>query len=93
VRNELNFDLTYFFENKLDKEMMTKRKLEDKEREIVLKLEDVKFNISKINTSIEYIGESKVLKEALMNLKKRESALQSDLQAVKELKYKERTRV
>lgn len=93
VKNDLNFDLTYFFENKMNKELMTKRKLEDKEREIQLKLEDVKFNISKVKTSIEYIGESNVLKEALSNLQKREATLESDLQAVKELKYKERTRV
>jgi hypothetical protein len=43
VRNELNYDLTYFYENKLDKELVVKRKLEDKEREITLKLEDIKF--------------------------------------------------
>lgn len=77
----------------MNKELMTKRKLEDKEREIQLKLEDVKFNITKVKTSIEYIGESKVLNEALTNLQKRETNLESDLQAIKELKYKERTRV
>lgn len=92
VKNELNFDLTYFYENKLGKEMMTKRKLEDKEREIELKLEDVKFNISKVKTSIEYIGESKVLNEALTNLEKRKNILEKDLQSVKETQYKERIR-
>ncbi len=92
VKNELNFDLTYFYENKLGKEMMTKRKLEDKEREIQLKLEDVKFNIGKVKTSIEYIGESKVLTEALNNLEKRKNVLETDLQSVKELQYKERIR-
>lgn len=92
VKNELNFDLTYFYENKLGKEMMTKRKLEDKEREIELKLEDVKFNISKVKTSIEYIGESKVLNEALTNLEKRKKVLEKDLQSVKETQYKERIR-
>jgi hypothetical protein len=92
VKNELNFDLTYFYENKLGKEMMTKRKLEDKEREIQLKLEDVKFNIGKVKTSIEYIGESKVLTEALNNLEKRKNVLETDLQSVKEQQYKERTR-
>ena len=90
VRNELNYDLTYFFENKLGKELVTKKKLEDKEREITLKLEDVKFNISKVKTSLEYIGESNVLNQALENLEKRRSALEEDLQSVKELQYKER---
>ena len=93
IKNDLNFDLTYFFENKMSKELMTKRKLEDKEREIQLKLEDVKFNISKVQTSIDYIGISDVLKEALTNLKKRETTLETDLQAIKEVKYKERTKI
>jgi hypothetical protein len=92
VRNELNYDLTYFFENKLDTELVSKKKLEDKEREITLKLEDVKFNISKVKTSIEFIGESNVLKVALDNLQKRKEHLEADLQSVKEEQYKERTK-
>ena len=92
VRNELNYDLTYFFENKLDKELIVKRKLEDKEREITLKLEDVNFNIEKIKGSIELIGESEILSTALNNLNKRKSNLETELQGVKELQYKERVR-
>jgi hypothetical protein len=90
VRNELNFDLTFFYENKLSKEIIVKRKLEDKEREITLKLEDVNFNISKIKSSIQMLGETKVLKEALENLQKRAKNLDTELLAVKELQYKER---
>ena len=75
VRNELNFDLTFFYENKLGKELITKRKLEDKEREITLKLEDLKFNIDRVESSIKYIGESATLKQALNNLKKRKAEL------------------
>jgi hypothetical protein len=93
VRNELNFDLTYFYENKLSKELITKKKLEDKEREITLKLEDVNFNISKIQGSIKMIGESEVLTQALSNLIKREESLSLELLAVKELQYKERVRI
>jgi hypothetical protein len=93
VRNELNYDLTYFYENKLDKELVVKRKLEDKEREITLKLEDVNFNIEKIKGSIEMIGESEVLTTALKNLEKRSDVLNSELQGVKELQYKERIKL
>jgi hypothetical protein len=93
VRNELNFDLTYFYENKLNKEIITKKKLEDKEREITLKLEDVKFNVSKIKASLQMLGETKVLKEALSNLQKREKVLDTELQAIKELQYKERIKL
>lgn len=90
VKNELNYDLTYFYESKLKKEVIIKRKLEDKEREITLKLEDVNFNINKVKGSIQMIGESEVLTIALKNLEKRYSNLNAELQAVKELQYKER---
>ena len=93
VRNELNYDLTYFFENRLSKEMVVKRKLEDKEREITLKLEDVNFNIEKLNGSIKMIGESEVLTTALKNLEKRKSVLDSELNGVKELQYNERVKL
>ena len=90
VRNELNCDLTYFYENKLGKELIVKRKLEDKEREITLKLEDVEFNIDKVKGSLKMIGESEVLTTALSNLEKRQANLSTELQVVKELQYKER---
>jgi len=93
VRNELNFDLTFFYENKLDKELITKRKLEDKEREITMKLEDVNYNIDKVQTSIKYIGESAVLTDALSNLEKRQSALNKELTDVKEQQYKEKVKM
>ena len=93
VRNELNYDLTYFYENKLSKELVVKRKLEDKEREITLKLEDVNFNIEKIKGSIQLIGESEVLTTALKNLEKRSTSLSSELGGVKEIQYKERLKL
>jgi hypothetical protein len=93
VRNELNYDLTYFYENKLGKELITKRKLEDKEREITLKLEDLNFNIEKVKGSIQLIGESETLSVALENLNKRKTHLDSELLAVKELRYKERIKM
>ncbi len=93
VRNELNYDLTYFYENKLGKEIIVKRKLEDKEREISLKLEDVNFNIDKVKGSIQMIGESEVLTTALSNLEKRRTSLDTELQATKELQYNERIKL
>ena len=93
VRNELNYDLTYFYENKLDKELIVKRKLEDKEREITLKLENVNFNIEKVKGSIKVIGESKILTTALDNLEKRKLNLNSELDGIKELKYNERIKL
>lgn len=92
VKGELNYDLTYFYENKLGEELIVKRKLEDKEREITLKLEDVNFNISKIKSSVQFLGESEVLKTALGNLEKRKVTLEGELQSVKESQYKERVK-
>jgi len=92
VKTELNYDLTFFYENKLDKELIVKRKLEDKEREITLKIEDLTFNISKLETSVKYIGESEVLSTAISNLSIRRTSLSAELQAVKELQYKERVK-
>ena len=77
---------------KLGKDIV-KRKLEDKEREITLKLEDVNFNINKVQNSIKLIGESEVLSTALTNLEKRKSNLDKELQATKELQYKERVKL
>lgn len=93
VKNELNYDLTYFYENKLNKETISKRKLEDKEREITLKLEDVNFNISRVKVSIDNGINSEILTEALSNLEKRKSNLETELNAVKEVQYKERIKL
>lgn len=90
TKNELNYDLTYFFEDKLSNELVVKRKLEDKEREVTLKLEDVKFNIDKIKSSIKLIGESEVLNTALSNLEKRSKVLEVELLSIKETQYTER---
>jgi hypothetical protein len=93
VRNELNYDLTYFYENKLNKEIVTRKKLEDKEREITLKLEDVKFNISKIKSSMQILGNTKILKEALTNLEKRAGVLDNELLAVKEIQSNDKVKI
>lgn len=93
VQNELNFDLTYFYEDKVGGESMKRRKLEDKEREVSLKLEEVKFNIEKVEGSIKVIGESEILNNALDKLKKREHNLSSEVQSIKELKYNEITKL
>ena len=90
IRNELNYDLTFFYENKLNKELVVKRKLEDKEREITLKLEDVKFNIEKLESSLKFGGKSETLATALSNLNKRKENLTAEVKAIKELQYNER---
>ena len=93
VRNDLNYDLTFFYEDKMNKESIIKRKLEDKEREIQLKIEDLDNNIAKLDTSIKYIGETEVLTTALTNLNKRKEYLTGELMVVKEAQYNERIKL
>lgn len=93
VKNELNFDLTYFFENKINGEFMKLRKLEDKEREVSMKLEEVNFNISKVEASMEVMQSNQILKEALNNLNKRKEDLENEVSAIKKLKYSEKVKL
>ncbi len=92
VRNELNFDLTYFFENKIGKEVIVKRQLEDKEREITLQLEDVNSNIDKVKYTLSDMTESETLVKALEMLEERKKNLDVELQSIKELQLTEVTR-
>jgi hypothetical protein len=91
VKNELNFDLTYFYENKVGKEVIVKRQLEDKEREITLKLEDVNSNLDKVRYTISEMKDSETLSKALKMLEAQQKSLQVELQSVKELQYTEVT--
>ena len=92
MKSELGYDLTFFYENKIDKEVIVRRKLEDKERELELKLEDVNFNISKIKTNLEFIKESEQLTAALETLVKTKTNIETEIQGVKELKMTEKIR-
>jgi hypothetical protein len=83
VRNQMNFDLTYFYEDKLSEEVKVKRKLEDKVREIQVNIEDLDKNIDKVEANLT------VLNQALVGLKSEKETLDTELLAVKETMYKE----
>jgi len=86
VRNDLQHDLTYFFEDRLDEETQQKRQLEDKIREIQVNLDDVEKNTDKVEASIKMLGESKQLSKALKILNKRKNELLLDLKSAKKVK-------
>jgi hypothetical protein len=90
IKSEVNYDLSYFYNNKLSKEVKVKRQLEDKERQIKLKLEEVNFNIEKIKANEMILKESNVLKDAMKKLNGHKANLENELEAIKELQYKER---
>jgi len=85
VNNELQHDLTYFFENKLDAESSKMKGLEDKVREISMSLEEISLNESKVKDAIEELGESDVLSKALKAVENRKKDLLEDLDATKTL--------
>jgi hypothetical protein len=58
VQKDLDYDLSKFFENKLSDELKTLRNLEDKEKQVDMKLKDV-------NESIELLKDSNLIKEDL----------------------------
>ena len=89
VRNQLDHDLSYFYENKLSEEVKTKKRLEDKVREIQVDIDDLDRNIDKIETNLTMVGENKMLTEALNSLKFEKKDKVTELEAVKELMYKE----
>jgi hypothetical protein len=89
VRNEMNYDLTNFYENKVGKEVKVRRRLEDKVREINVEIEDLDRNIEKVEANVQMLGESKVLKSALKSLNKQKNVKTEELTAIKGLLYNE----
>jgi len=89
VKNNMSYDLTYFYEDKISDEVKTKRKLEDRVREIEMNIDDLDRNIDKVETNLTMLGESKTLSDALTGLKSEKDRLVSDLEATKETMYKE----
>lgn len=89
VKNNMNYDLTYFYEDKIDDEVKVKRKLEDRVREIEMDIDNIDRNIDKVETNLTMLGESKTLSEALKGLKSERENLVSNLDATKETMYRE----
>ena len=87
LKNELQADLSYFFENRLDEETVQKRQLEDKIREIQVNIDEIDNNQEKVEANIQLLGESEILSKALKMLtKKREDKL-NDLVATKKVMH------
>ena len=85
VKNELQHDLTHFFEDKLDSETRKIKNLEDKVREISVNLGEIEVNESKVREAIEELGESDVLSEALKTIERTKKSLLEDLEITKGL--------
>jgi len=65
VRREFDADLTFFVEESLSTEMKKRRKLEDREKEIKLNIEEITESVTDLELAIEEIGKSPELETAL----------------------------
>ena len=68
VKKELDFDLTYFFENKLSKEMKKLKTLEDKEKLIEGKIRDANEAIEELKAEQALLESDKKLKLTFDNI-------------------------
>lgn len=90
VQREMGYDVSYFVENKLSKELQQYRKLEDKEMEISNKIKDVQESLEELETEGELLTESAELKGAFDNLVIYKEQLMKNLEEVKNEKVAER---
>lgn len=83
MQNELGYDLTYFFKNKFDDEVIVKKDLEDREQTIVENLKEVEYNIDRLNVSgMINLSEVAIAKTELVN---EQAKLEKELGTVKKL--------
>jgi len=68
VRKELDFDVTYFYENKLSKEMKQLKTLEDKEKLVENKIREINEAIDELRNEKELLEKDKNLKLTFDNL-------------------------
>jgi hypothetical protein len=83
MQNDLGYDLTYFFKNKFDDEVITKKNLEDREKIVVEKLGEVNYNIDRLNVA-DFMKNDQMAaaKEMLVNEKQK---LENELTSIKRL--------
>lgn len=84
VKHELGFDLTYFFKNKFDSEVIVKRNLEDREKSILEALSEVNFNIDRLNVPM--LLENSQIQVAKTELVSEKEKLEKELFSVRELR-------
>lgn len=86
IQRDLDYDLTSFVENKLSKELKQLRNLEDKEKKIEEKIQDVISSIELIKENEELVNEDKKLKQTFNNLLIFKHELHKNLVKIKEQK-------
>lgn len=93
VQKEMGYDLTSFYENKLSKELKHFRKLEDREKQIEMKIKDVSESIDELKENQSLLEESAELKIAFDSLLITKHNLTQELNNVKNEKIQERKKL
>jgi len=83
MKNEMQVDLTAFYEKRLDKETQVRRNLEDKIRAINVNIDNVDSAVDKAKSTISMIGESVELTGTLNKLLTVKQKLGIELKATK----------
>lgn len=86
VKHELGFDLTYFFKNKFDSEVIVKRNLEDREKSVLENLSELDFNINRLN--IPMLLENDQIQAAKTELVNEKKKFKQELLSIRELRTK-----
>lgn len=68
MKREYDFDVTYFYQNKLSEEVKNKRKLEDREKDLTIYLSEINENVEKLDANIKMMGGNEILEKALNKL-------------------------
>lgn len=83
IEKELDYDVSKFYENKLSKEVKELRKLEDKEKNINIKINDVNESIEMLSEDKELLENSEELRVTMNNLLSYKQQLTKSLNDVK----------
>jgi len=86
IQKDLDYDLTPFVENKLSKELLHLRALEDKEKKIEEKIRDCNASIDMLKENEELVNEDAKLKQTFNNLLIYKHELYKNLNSIKEAK-------
>lgn len=83
IQNEYDNDLTYFYENKLSTELKTLRKLEDKQQQVEIKLNDINEALKELSENEELLKENENLRVTKLNLLSLKDKVTKELNEIK----------
>jgi len=86
MKRDYDFDITYFYQNKLSEEVKSKRSLEDREREITIYLDEINENVDLVNAELSIMKGNDVLENALNKLLMEKAKGEKELLKIKKAK-------